>query len=221
MSIAAVSGATSTTNASTSSGSSSLNSLSGNFSEFLSLLMTQLQNQDPTSPMSSDAFTQELVEFAGVEQQIDTNTNLTSLIQITQSGDLINASSILGKDVQVSSSQISLQNGTGAIQFSASAAEAVDISVFDGSGAQIANQTVSASSGGNTWTWDGGESSGATAADGAYTVSVTTGSSSGASTALPFSVIGQATGVVNNNGTLDLQLGNLVVNFSAVEAVAN
>jgi flagellar basal-body rod modification protein FlgD len=221
MSISAVAGATSTSNASTSGSSSSLNSLSGNFSEFLSLLMTQLQNQDPTSPMSSDEFTQELVEFAGVEQQINTNTNLSSLIQITQSGDLINASSILGKDVQVSSSQISLQNGTGAIQFSASAAEAVDISVFDSSGAQIANQTVSANSGSNTWTWNGRESSGATAPDGAYTVSVTTGSSSSTSTALPFTVIGQATGVVNNNGTLDLQLGNLVVNFSAVEAVAN
>jgi flagellar basal-body rod modification protein FlgD len=219
MSISAASSAASANNASTNSSSSALNSLSGNFSEFLSMLMTQLQNQDPTSPMSSDQFTQELVEFAGVEQQINTNTNLSSLIQITQSGDLINASSILGKDVQVSASQISLQNGTGEIQFSTSAAEVVDVSVYNSKGTEIASQTVSANSGSNTWTWNGSEQSGGTAADGTYTVSVTTTSANGTSTAVPFSVIGKATGVVNNNGTMDLQLGNLVVDFTAVESV--
>ena len=64
---------------STASGSNaSLQSLSSNFSDFLGMLMTQLQNQDPTSPMDSNQFTSELVQFSGVEQQINTNTSLTS-----------------------------------------------------------------------------------------------------------------------------------------------
>ena len=61
-------------------GSTALNSLSANFGDFLKLLMTQLQNQDPTSPLDTNQFTSELVAFSGVEQQINTNTSLTQLI---------------------------------------------------------------------------------------------------------------------------------------------
>ena len=54
--------------------------LSSNFDTFLTLLTTQLKNQDPTAPMDSNQFTQQLVEFSQVEQQINTNTNLKTLI---------------------------------------------------------------------------------------------------------------------------------------------
>ena len=56
-----------------STGASALNQLSGNFSTFLTLLTTQLKNQDPTSPMDSNQFTQQLVQFAQVEQQLKGN----------------------------------------------------------------------------------------------------------------------------------------------------
>ena len=75
----------STTSSSTSSSSSSaLSSLDSNFQDFLSMLMTQLQNQDPTSPMDTNEFTSELVQFSSVEQQINTNSNLEQLITLTQ-----------------------------------------------------------------------------------------------------------------------------------------
>src|ERR1700750_1931741 len=72
--------------------------LSGNFSTFLTLLTTQLKNQDPMSPMDSNQFTQQLVEFSQVEQQIDTNTNLKTLISqgTTQAGTF--ATAYLGKN---------------------------------------------------------------------------------------------------------------------------
>ena len=57
-----------------------MSQLSSNFSTFLTLLTTQLKNQDPTAPMDSNQFTQQLVQFSQVEQQIDTNTNLKTLI---------------------------------------------------------------------------------------------------------------------------------------------
>ena len=70
----------SASSASTTSGSGSSSglgingqSIAGNFQTFLTLLTTQLQNQDPTSPMDTNSFTQELVEFAQVEQQLDAN----------------------------------------------------------------------------------------------------------------------------------------------------
>src|SRR5580698_5895342 len=92
-----------------------LSSLSSNFGDFLNLLLTQLQNQDPTSPMDANSFTSELVEFSSVEQQIDTNTSLTQLIQLTQADDVTQSSAILGKQVTVQATQIPLQNSSATV----------------------------------------------------------------------------------------------------------
>ena len=70
----------SSSTATTTDTSQSMKQLSGNFSTFLTLLTTQLKNQDPTSPMDSNAFTQQLVMYSQVEQQISTNDNLKTLI---------------------------------------------------------------------------------------------------------------------------------------------
>src|SRR6202007_994260 len=72
---------------SSSSSSSSLSgaqTLAGNFDTFLKLLTTQLQNQNPLDPLDTNQFTQQLVEFAGVEQQLNLNTQMTSLISLQQ-----------------------------------------------------------------------------------------------------------------------------------------
>src|SRR5215467_712798 len=73
--------------------------LSSNFSTFLTLLTTQLKNQDPTSPMDSNQFTQQLVMYSQVEQQINTNTNLKSLISQGTSNAATLAAGYLGKKV--------------------------------------------------------------------------------------------------------------------------
>ena len=56
--------------------------LAGNFQTFLTLLTTQLQNQNPLDPLDTNQFTQQLVQFAGVEQQLKTNDQLTSLVSL-------------------------------------------------------------------------------------------------------------------------------------------
>src|SRR5579872_2316517 len=118
-------------------GNVALTSLSSNFGDFLQMLMTQLQNQDPTSPMDTNEFTSELVEFSSVEQQINTNTSLTQLIQLTQAGEVMQASAMTGKQVTVSSDHVPLQNGQGTIQFSTPAAEPVDIAIYDANGNKL------------------------------------------------------------------------------------
>src|SRR5437016_6140561 len=112
----------------------SLASLSSNFGDFLRLLMTQLRNQDPTSPMDANKFTSELVQFSSVEQQINTNTNLTQLIQLTQAANVTQSSAILGRQVTVRSNQIPLQNGTATLNFTAPVAEPVSIAIQDTDG---------------------------------------------------------------------------------------
>src|ERR1700678_2186801 len=120
-----------------SSSTSALSSLSSNFGDFLNLLMTQLQNQDPTSPLDSNQFTSELVQFSSVEQQINTNTSLTQLIQLTQGGEVMQASAMTGKQVTVQSTQVPLQSGQGTINFTAPGAEPVAIAIYNSSGAQL------------------------------------------------------------------------------------
>lgn len=198
-----------------------LTSLSSNFGDFLNLLMTQLKNQDPTSPMDANSFTSELVEFTSVEQQINTNTSLTQLIQLTQASDVTQSSSLLGKQVTVQSTQLPLQNGSGTLNFTAPVAEPVSITVQGPNGSTLQQVSLNAAQGSNTWSWNGTTSGGQSLPDGVYNVSVTGGGSGTAATSLPFTVVGTATGVTNQNNSVNLQLGALSVPFTAVTSVGN
>ena len=183
--------------------------------------MTQLQNQDPTSPMDTNQFTTELVQFSSVEQQINTNTSLTQLIQLTQGGEVMQASAMTGKRVTVSSDHVPLQNGKGTIQFTAPAAETVAIAIYSDNGTKLRDATMVAAKGSNTWTWDGTDGSGHTLPDGSYKVAVAGANADGTVSALPFSVIGTATGVQNLTNGVQLQLGALSVDFTKVQSVGN
>src|SRR5262245_32035737 len=71
--------------------------LSGNFDTFLKLLTTQLQNQDPLAPMDSTKFTEQLVSYSQVEQQINTNQKLADLLTVATTSLGANAVTYLGK----------------------------------------------------------------------------------------------------------------------------
>lgn len=202
-------------------GTNALGSLTNNFSDFLSLLMTQLQNQDPSSPMDSNQFTSELVQFSSVEQQINTNSDLTQLIQLTQASQIEQSASMIGKPVTVTSNQLSLQNGTAAINFNTSTAEPVGIAVYNSTGAQVQTATLTSNAGANTWTWNGKGADGTTMPDGPYSVSVVVLGVNGSAAQVPFTVTGTATSVMNNAGTVQVQLGGLTLPFSAVDSVGN
>lgn len=202
-------------------GTAALEGLSTNFSTFLTMLIIQLQNQDPTSPLDSSQFTSELVQFSSVEQQINTNTNLTQLIQLTQASQVEQSSALLNKPATVTSSQLSLQSGTSTINFNTTTAEPISISVVNASGTQVAGATATSTAGSNTWTWNGQTSSGRTLPDGAYTVTVNTVGSSGTAAAVPFTVTGTVTGVENIGGVVQLQMGGLTVPFTAVQSVGS
>jgi flagellar basal-body rod modification protein FlgD len=185
------------------------------------MLMTQLKNQDPTSPMDTSQFTTELVQFSSVEQQINTNSSLTQLIQLTQSGELLQGSAIVGHKVAVANSDMPVQNGSGSIQFTAPANETVVVSVADSSGNLLSQSQVTASAGVNSWTWNAQSSTGASQPDGDYKVKVTSTDSAGATTSIAFNAIGTATGVAVNGTTLNLQMGKVTTNFDNVQSVLN
>jgi len=218
---AAAAGASTAAGTSSAASTSALTSLTSNFQDFLGMLMTQLQNQDPTSPMDTNQFTEELVEFSSVEQQINTNSSLTQLIQLTQSGQVEQSASIVGHQVEVNSSNLSLQSGTGAISFTAPSAQPVEIGIYDANGNKVADTVVNATQGSNDFTWNGQDSNGSQLPDGSYQVAVEAAGASGQPTALPFTVLATATGVQQTASGLQLELGGTSVPFSALQSVVN
>ena len=206
--------------AASATGTNALQSLGSNFNQFLSLLTTQLQNQDPTAPVDSNQFTQELVEFTGVQQSVQTNTNLTQLISLQQGSEVLQSAQVVGHQATVTAGQITLQHGTGTLGFNTVAAEPVQIAIVNSAGHAVRDVTLTSQAGANTWSWDGRDNAGNQLADGAYGVAVETGTSSANASAVPFSVVGTATGLTNGPSGLQLQLGALSVGLASVQGIA-
>ena len=194
----------------------SLASLSNNYNDFLKLLMTQLQNQDPTAPMDTNQFTSQLVQFSSVEQQINTNTSLTKLIEATQGSTLLQSSSLVGQKVEVSGDQLSLQSGTAAITFKSPGAQPVTVGIYSATGAKLREQRIAAAAGPNSWTWDGKSDTGRTLPDGAYKAVVIDANGAAAS----FNALGTVTGMTKVGDKMKVQLGALQVDFASVQSVS-
>ena len=209
------------TSAASATGTNALQQLGSNFNQFLTLLTTQLQNQDPTSPMDTNQFTQELVQFTGVQQSVATNTNLTQLISLQQGAEVLQSASVVGHKATVTAGQIALQNGAGQVAFTAPSAETVQLGIVDSSGKSVRNVSIAAQAGSNSWTWDGRDDAGNQLANGAYGIALETATSGGAASAVPFSVVGTATGLVNGPSGMQLQIGALSVGLDKVQSVAS
>ena len=203
-------------------GNTALQKLGSNFNDFLSLLTTQLRNQDPTSPMDTNQFTSELVQFTGVQQEVATNSNLSQLIGLQQTSQVLQSSDLVGKSVSVNSTELTLQNSAAKLTFQGTAGQQVGIAVVNAAGTPIADATVSETTGTNTWSWNGLDNNGNQVPDGAYRVAVETQTSNGGTpVAVPYTVVGTATGVSSNGTTSQLALGALSVPFNAVVSVGN
>lgn len=212
---------------SSSSASLGLSSLANNYTTFLTLLTTQLQHQDPSSPMSSDSFTSELVQFAGTEQQVQTNAKLSSLISLNESSQLSSGSQWIGQTASATSTTLPLQNGSASLSFSATQGQTVAIAVSDSSGKIVKTDTGAAASSTNNWTWNGTDNSGTKLADGAYSVSVKTIDSTGTTSDLPFTIKGTVTGVHKGASDLEVEMGRAsiplssITNFTAATSTAD
>lgn len=193
-----------------------LTSLGSNLNDFLNLLMTQLQNQDPTQPLDTNQFTSQLVQFASVEQQINANTNLTSLIQLTQGGQMLQANSLIGKTVTAQSDTLALQNGHAQLKLNPTASGPVNVTILSTQGVQLASAVVQASPGGTAWSWNGTTSSGQSLPNGAYKVTATDANGS----AVPFDVIGTVTGVQQSGTGVMANLGGgLQVSLASIQSM--
>ena len=217
---ASSSGTASAGSAASATGTNALQSLGSNFNQFLTLLTTQLRNQDPTAPVDSNQFTQELVEFTGVQQSVQTNTNLSQLISLQQGSQVLQSAQVVGHQATVTAGQIALQNGHGELTFNTASAEPVQVAIVNSAGRPVRDVSLTSQAGANAWMWDGRDNSGNKLPDGAYGVAVEAGTSSSAS-GVPFSVVGTATGLTNGTNGLQLQMGALSVGLASVQAITS
>lgn len=149
--------------------------IAGNFDQFLTLLTTQLRNQNPLDPLDTNQFTQQLVQFAGVEQQLKTNDALSNLLTANnRSAAISSALGFVGANVTYDSSTTQLQSGRAAWNISSPQLGSATFEILNSSGAVVqsfANVTINA--GQNPFSWNGRQANGQTAADGSYTLRVT------------------------------------------------
>jgi flagellar basal-body rod modification protein FlgD len=170
------------------------NQIAGNFNTFLTLLTTQLQNQNPLDPLDTNQFTQQLVQFAGVEQQINMNTQLQTLVSLQQTAQNSQALGFVGKTVTVQGATAPLSNGQAQWTFNPPSPATATFTISDSTGQTVFTQTGTVHPGAQPFNWNGVDSSGRQWADGNYTLTITATGANGQSVAVPTTV----TGVVNS-----------------------
>jgi flagellar basal-body rod modification protein FlgD len=220
--VAPTTSTTAATTSTSSSASSSLDQLSGNFQTFLSLLTTQLKNQDPTAPMDSNTFTQQLVMYSQVEQQIDTNTKLDSLISLGQTQSNTYAMSYLGKNVVLTNGQQALTNGAASWTYGLNnSAASTTLTVTDANGNTVYSSQGETAAGTHTFNWNGMDNNGNQLADGTYTLSATATAQNGSSVTTTVASSGTVTGVDMSGTTPQLVIGSMEVPLSSATLVSN
>jgi len=179
-------------------------------SRFLTLLTTQLKNQDPLNPMDNAQVTSQLAQISTVDGIERLNTMLASLVEGQQSNDALQAAQLVGRGVLVPGRGLVLtdEGALGGFNLD-SGADNVNVAVTDANGIEIYNTDLGAHEAGtHTFTWDGTAADGTPAAAGTYVVKVTAtaGDQKVSSTALE---LGQVSSIIRGPKSVDVQVGSL------------
>lgn len=192
--------------------------LAEDFDDFLVLLTTQLQNQDPLSPMDTTEFTNQLVAFAGVEQQINTNQKLDDLVALELSGAFSNALNYVGLNVNYISNEFSYDGSSSNRIAYAFEGEAVSskVSIYNEAGDMVFQTEGTINPGANEFFWDGTMTNGLKAPAGTYDVKIDALGSDGAGVESTVVVSGKVGGVESQGGQVYLIVGERAVGVGSI-----
>lgn len=191
--------------------------LDDDLNRFLNLLITQLQNQDPLDPLDANEFTSQLVQFAGVEQQIHQNANLEKLVAGQQNTQVAAMVSYLGTTIEAIGDTVSLENGKAAMTYAlAENANETTIAVKDASGQVVAVASGETTAGQHRFEWDGLDSEGAPMPDGPYTVAVSAMRPDGSFIDVYTTMFGRVTGATIEDNNVVLSVGAVNVPMESV-----
>jgi flagellar basal-body rod modification protein FlgD len=177
--------------------------------DFLTLMLAQLQNQDPTNPVDSNTFLTQLAQLSEVQGINTLNTSFSTLSNSMTSAQTLQASSLLGKDALVTSSTVNQTSGatvTGAVTVPQTTSS-VTLSIVNAAGQTIRTIALGAQAAGQaSFTWDGKDSSGAAAPTGTYTLTAVYGGQTTSSTPATTAVNGTVDSVSMGAGTSGMTL---------------
>jgi flagellar basal-body rod modification protein FlgD len=194
-----------------------------NFNTFLTLLTTQLKNQDPLSPMDSDTFTQQLVEFSQVEQQIKTNSQLSTMITNQTSSEAISAQTMVGDTIQYTGNQAALENGDATFSYTLpSTAKSTTLNVLDANGNVVYSTTGQTAAGTYAFDWNGENNAGTAQTNGnIYTLQVTSSDANGNPITATTTAVGTVTGVNVQNNVATFNVSGVEVPMSQLVNIVN
>ena len=202
--------------------SAATNSLTSNYTTFLTLLTTQLRTQSPLSPMDVNNFTQQLVQYSAVEQQMQTNSNLQAMMDTLTSSAALQLVNYVGKSVTAYSDTTKIDGGKAdwTINSSAAAKDAT-VSITDENGAVVYQGKMDLKAGQNTFSWDGkGTPSGDyTSSTSPFTISVTGVDDKGAKVSITTEVTGKVQAVDTSSAQPYIKINGRLIPLSAVTEV--
>ena len=169
----AVGGVGSTSNSQAQTVKQAQDALGQNMDTFLTLLTTQLKNQDPLAPQDSTQWVTQLVQFSSVEQQIHQRESLEALVNFQLAWQATNAVGYIGKSVEADGAHVYLKDGSADIRYSLDEdAGVATVTIKDSTGKTVRELPVAKTKGAHTVTWNGKDKDGVALDDGFYTVSV-------------------------------------------------
>jgi flagellar basal-body rod modification protein FlgD len=196
--------------------------IAGNFQSFLTLLTTQLQNQNPLDPLDTNQFTQQLVEFAGVQQQLNTNDSLATLVSLQQTAQSTQALGFVGKTAVVGGSTAALTDSTATWQLSVPTASTVNITIASSTGQTVFSGSFDVAAGNNQpFVWNGQGSDGTQEPDGNYTMTATAKDASNNTVAITTAVEGVVSSVDLTKSPPLLSIGGQTYTVNQIQSIVN
>ena len=191
-----------------------------NFDDFLNLLTTQLQNQNPLEPLDTNEFTAQLVQFTSVEQSIATNKNLEQLVALSVTNAFTSTVGYIGKTVTAAGDTAQFSDGSATWNYSLSApAPETTITIFNSAGIPVHSEVRAGNSGDNTFVWNGQLADGTQAPDGAYTIGVEAKDASGNTVGVSTEIDGVVTAVDLTGSEPILTVNGQEIELSKVRAI--
>jgi flagellar basal-body rod modification protein FlgD len=186
---------------------------------FLQLLTTQLRNQNPLDPLDTNQFTQQLVQFAQVEQQIRQNSQLETLISIEKTAQATTALAFVGSRVALDGQTATLTNSQATWSFKVPKPVAASVTIRSSTGQTVYSGNFSMNPGSQTFQWDGRDASGTLWPDGNYTISITGKDSAGQTVAIPTEIEGVVDSVDLTKTPPELKVGGQSFTLDKVKRV--
>jgi flagellar basal-body rod modification protein FlgD len=163
--------------------------IADNFQTFLTLLTTQLQHQNPLDPLDTNQFTQQLVQFAGIEQQLKSNDQLKSLVEIEKGAQATQALVYVGNTVAIDGSKAQFDKSA-TWNFNSEQDTTAKITITNSAGQTAYSGNFNLKKGGSSFVWDGKGNDGVQWPAGTYTLTATGTDSKGNNVAISTEVQG-------------------------------